>query len=399
MKKADIAGRTISSRHLRRRAIAWSLTICALATGLAFTVPGTTAATAATRPASPSAYTAFPGRLYSVAAISANDAWAAGLGTSGSLIVHWNGRAWSQSLAGSGYFNSVAASSARDVWAVGGTNWGSPTQTLAEHWNGKTWAQVRTPNPAGGGLFNGVVATSPRNAWAVGDVGPGPGIPSATKPLIEHWNGKTWTIQGDQAPAGGGHFAAVTATSAANAWAVGWTGLTSEGSGQTTLIERWNGRAWTRVPSPNLPGSTASVLNAVTAVSADNAWAVGYGSVGGRYNALTMHWNGQHWTLLTSNTPGGDVSLLGVTASWTNNIWAVGITNPTRCSSGGPQCQTLVEHWNGVRWKVIPSPDPPSNYLNLLWGISAVSRTDIWAVGTTDYGSTLIAHWNGTVWS
>jgi hypothetical protein len=301
MRKADTPGKTISSHSLRARAIAWSLMICALATGLAFTVPRTTAAAAVTGSASRSAYTTFPGRLYSVAAVSANDAWAAGLGADSSLIVHWNG--------------------------------------------------------------------------------------------------KTWTIQGDQAPAGGGHFAAVAATSPSNAWAVGWTGLTSEGTGQQTLIERWNGRSWTRLPSPNVPGSTASVLNAVTAVSADNAWAVGTATVGGRYNSLTMHWNGQYWTLVTGNTPGGDASLLSVTSSWTNNIWAVGITNPTRCGNGGPQCQTLVEHWNGARWKVIPSPDPPSAYLNVLWGISAVSRTDIWAVGTTDYGSTLIVHWNGASWS
>jgi hypothetical protein len=399
MKTADAPGRTNSSHPLRARAIAWSLMICALATGLAFTVPGVAATAAVTRPASRSANTTFPGRLYSVAAISANDAWAAGLGADSSLIVHWNGSAWSQSLAGPGYFIGMAASSARDVWAVGGTNWGSPTQALAEHWNGKAWTRVPTPSPAGGGLLNGVAATSPQNAWAVGDAGPGPGIPSATKPLIEHWNGKTWTIQGDQSPAGGGHFAAVAATSAGNAWAVGSTGLNSEGSGQQTLIERWNGKAWTRVPSPNLPGSTASNLDAVTAVSADNAWAVGYATVGGRYNALTMHWNGQHWTLVAGNTPGGDASLLNVTSSWTNNIWAVGITNPTRCGNVGPQCQTLIEHWNGVRWKVIPSPNPPSAYLNVLWGISAVSRTDIWAVGTTDYGSTLIVHWNGTSWS
>jgi hypothetical protein len=399
MKKADARGRTISSRLLGGRALAWSLLTCALAAGLAFTGPGAAASAAVAGPASGSAYTTFPGRLYSVAAISASDAWAAGLGASGSLIVHWDGSAWSQSLAGQGYFQDVAASSGRDVWAVGGTSWFSPTQTLAEHWNGTSWARVSTPSPAGGGIFDGVAVTSPQNAWAVGDAGPGPGIPSATTPLIEHWNGKTWRIQGYQAPAGGGHFAAVAATSPGNAWAVGSTGPDSEGTGQQTLIEHWNGTAWTRVPSPNLPGSTGTFLNAATAVSADNAWAVGYASVGGRYESLTMNWNGHQWTLVPGNTPGGDASLLGVTFSWTNNIWAVGITNPTRCSNGGPQCQTLIEHWNGVRWKVLPSPNPPSDYLNLLWGISAVSRTDIWAVGTTDYGSTLIVHWNGTSWS
>ena len=97
-------------------------------------------------------------------------------------------------------------------------------------------------------------------------------------------------------------------------------------------------------------------------------------------------------------TPGGDAAFHGVVATWTHNIWAVGMTNPTHCGHG-PQCQTLIEHWNGTRWKVIPSPDPPSGYLNILDAASAVSRADIWAVGSTDYASTLVAHWDGTSWS
>jgi hypothetical protein len=48
---------------------------------------------------------------------------------------------------------------------------------------------------------------------------------------------------------------------------------------------------------------------------------------------------------------------------------------------------------------VLPSPNPPSGYLNLLWAASATSRDNVWAVGTTDYGSTLIVHWNGTAWN
>jgi hypothetical protein len=140
--------------------------------------------------------------------------------------VHWDGSTWSQSLSGAGYFEYVAASSARDVWAVGGTNWFSPSQTLAEHWNGSSWTQIRTPSPAGGGYLRAVAATSSKNVGAVG-----------------------------------------------------WTGLNSEGTGQRTLIEHWNGRTWTRVPSPNA-GTTASYLDAVTVISSDNAWAVGSYVVG-----------------------------------------------------------------------------------------------------------------------
>jgi hypothetical protein len=60
----------------------------------------------------------------------------------------------------------------------------------------------------------------------------------------------------------------------------------------------------------------------------------------------------------------------------------------------------LIEHWNSKRWKVLPSPNPPSRrYLNLLWAASATSRGSIWAVGTTDYNTTLIVHWNGAAGS
>jgi hypothetical protein len=47
----------------------------------------------------------------------------------------------------------------------------------------------------------------------------------------------------------------------------------------------------------------------------------------------------------------------------------------------------------------VPSPNPPSGYLNSLSGIATVSRDDAWAVGTTDYPNILIVHWNGTSWS
>jgi hypothetical protein len=153
------------------------------------------------------------------------------------------------------------------------------------------------------------------------------------------------------------------------------------------------------VPSPNAADATGSTLKSVTAISSDNAWAVGSAIIGGRSRALTMHWDGRRWTIVPGNTPDGDAGLLGVLATWTHNIWAVGIINPSTCGHGGPNCQTLIEHWNSKRWEVLPSPNPPSGYLHLLWAASATSRGNIWAVGTTDYGSTLIVHWNGAAWS
>ena len=297
-----------------KKVLAWSLSICAAAAGLALTVPGAVA-NASGPGAAKIAAPAFPGRLYGVVATSGHDVWAVGLNGSGSLIARWNGRTWSQSLTGPGYFIGAAASGPRDVWAVGGTNWFSPTRPLAEHWNGSSWRQAATPDPAGGGYFSAAAATSPSNAWAVGLVGPGPGVSSPATPLIEHWNGRAWTIQPVQKPATGGQFAGVQALSRLDAWAVGWTG----GSRQQTLIEHWNGKTWKRVPSPVI--GVQSFLHSVTVVSSANAWAVGsYQAGDGSNKTLTAHWDGRHWTVVPSATPGGDAGFLGVTASWTHNI-------------------------------------------------------------------------------
>lgn len=67
------------------------------------------------------------------------------------------------------------------------------------------------------------------------------------------------------------------------AWAVGY-------AGDRTLIERWNGTAWTRVSSPSPPG--ADDLAGVTAVSSRDAWAVGQSGPG---KILIVARNGMVW--------------------------------------------------------------------------------------------------------
>src|SRR6266851_2917489 len=72
---------------------------------------------------------------------------------------------------------------------------------------------------------------------------------------------------------------------------------------QKTLIEHWNGKQWSIVPSPNVSGSTSDILNGVEEVSARNIWAVGVfftRSAGGL--PLIEHWNGVQWSIV----PGAD---------------------------------------------------------------------------------------------
>lgn len=358
---------------------------------------GTISGTGCACPSSP--YLSVPNRLYGVAGSSTSDVWAVGLQPGNSLIMHWDGTCWTVSYNQPvGYLRDTSVVSASDAWAVGGTSWWNPSHTLALHWDGTSWTQVTTPNQGGSAIFNSVAATSASNAWAVGMIGPGPGVTSsAEEPLIEHWDGSAWSAQTFEVPTDGGTLWAVSYISATNAWAVGHTGGEGQGTGQATLIEHWDGTSWTRVSSPNATG-TANELYGVTAISANDVWAVGYTRTSsGVDHTLTMNWNGSNWIIVSSPNVNGDSGLQAVSGGSANDVWAVGAANGSTygCS---PKCVTVAMHWNGTSWTVVTTPNPSSTYLNAFLGVFEVASGDVWAVGTTDYQSTLIEHWNGTNW-
>jgi hypothetical protein len=106
---------------------------------------------------------------------------------------------------------------------------------------------------------------------------------------------------------------------------------------------------------------------------------------------------GANWQIISS--PNGTKAvneLHGVSAVSDNDVWAVGASYATERLTA----LSLIEHWNGTRWSIVPSPNPSST-VNVLNAVAAVSANDVWAVGTAPTGSNtvLIIHWNGTAWS
>jgi hypothetical protein len=74
----------------------------------------------------------------------------------------------------------------------------------------------------------------------------------------------------------------------------------------------------------------------------------------------------------------------------------------------GSPVQTLIEHWDGKSWQIVPSPNvgtPSVFQRNTLYAVAALSPTDIWTAGQFQLpdgsGSqlTLALHWDGTAWS
>jgi len=255
----------------------------------------------------------------------------------------------------------------------------APAVALAQ----AAWSVVTSPSPGPSvNDLNGVASVSASDVWAVGDFIIASG---ASQTLTEHWNGTQWSVVASPNPSAFHNvLRAVTAISTNDVWAVGW--FNNAQDIPRTLIEHWNGSSWSVVTSPN--GSNGSnFLFAVTAVSSTDVWAVGEFN---NTSTLTEHWNGHTWRVVSSPNSTGSNTLNAVQAVSATDVWAVGQT----------ATQTLIEQWNGKKWSVVASPNLTGN--NLLRGVAIVSATDIWAVGfvIASVGEqTLIEQWNGSSWS
>jgi hypothetical protein len=213
--------------------------------------------------------------------------------------------------------------------------------------------------------------------------------------LIEHWNGTTWSIVTSPNAQGNGALSGVTCSSASDCWAVGVHYISSVDVDKT-LIEHWNGTAWSIVASPNTSATQDNNLSDVTCASASNCWAVGQ-SFG---QTLTEHWNGTAWSIVSSanTSTGHSHHLLGVTCTSASDCWAVG-DYFTGSIENHPAIHTLIERWNGTAWSIVTSPSTTTTpQLDHLRDVTCASASDCWAVGDHS-NNTLTEHWNGTAWS
>ena len=388
-------------QHIRPRHI--SPVKAAVVAGVAVAVVAVVVA-AQTRSARPAAASfTVSGGLGGVAGTSAGNGWAVGFtgtitsASARTLILCWNGTTWTQvpspDPGTSRRIAGVAAASDGSAWAVGCTGCDSSTSasgsTLILRWNGTAWTQVPSPNPGTNSYLNSVAVAPDGTAWAVGDTD---STAYVLRTLILRWNGTAWTQvpspNPGRGPGMGSYLSGVAVTPAGTAWAVGYT----DSSGViSALILRWNGNAWTTVPSP----SPADSYRSGVAVTPDGtAWAVGYtgGNTSASIRTLILRWNGNAWTTVPSPSPAGSL-LFSVAATPDGTAWAVGYTGYTGSATS---TRTLILRWNGTAWTRVPSPDPgPGAELG---GVTALSGSDAWAVGIAG-GKTLILRWNGQTWS
>ena len=293
---------------------------------------------------------------------------------------------------------SVAAVSATDVWAVGSyySSTAGAVRTLVERYNGSTWSVVLSPSS--GNIDNDlqrVMVISSNDIWAVG-YWQDTNQPYQT--LAEHWDGTKWSII--VTPAGvtpsigyGYDVSGVSAVSSNDVWAV-W-------AASQPIVEHWDGSKWSIVTVPE-PGTSWNTVSDIVALSSTDVWIAGSYGDSGSYTtqALFEHWDGVKWTVVPGANAGWYSSnLLRIVANSGSDLWAVGYGFPTASSN----MQTLTEHWNGSTWSLVSSPNPGGWPVSLN-DVVAVSPYDVWAVGDMSqdapiYRLPVVLHWDGRAWN
>jgi hypothetical protein len=146
------------------------------------------------------------------------------------------------------------------------------------------------------------------------------------------------------------------------------------------------------VASPFINNSS---LSGTVALADNDIWAVGTitGNMTSNNVTLVEHFNGASWSVIpTPAVRGGGFAAVDGVAS--NDVWAVGQ------QAAGSSVTALIEHWDGTSWSVVSGPNV--GHGTFFSGVTAVSSNDVWAAGSNNSHNSsapLVEHWDGTSWS
>ncbi len=260
---------------------------------------------------------------------------------------------------------------------------------------------------------NGIDALSPTNVWTVGtylDEGAtGPAASFGFITDVEHWDGKKWSKSPSPSPVTpsgyqNAQFQAVSFDSPKDGWAVGVNA--NDGINTTVLVSHWDGSRWSLSPALN-PWTTAEPYygqTIATRASANSVTAITPNDVWIAVNSDTAstfeHWNGSTWTVV--DPPQGDSTpnlIPSMHAFSANDVWATGVhfDNLT-----GSESEPVIMHWDGTSWSV-SKLDPATTSDAAFTSISGSSPDDVWAVGSAidpavNTDVPISEHWDGHSW-
>ena len=266
--------------------------------------------------------------LSGVGAVSSTDIWAVGSDGKNALAVHWDGRRWQREQlprVKDSALADVAAVSPTDVWAVGSSGSFSGGMALVMHFDGRLWRVVDLAGTAPrGSRLSSIDVASAGDVWAVGAKGLGASASYGFTDLVLHWDGRSWrqVFSPLEDQVGSGPFAlAVDIAPSGEVWT-----LNDDLSANGPFFVRWSGRTHgvSKVYTPGSPGNDFEGIEDIAGASRTDLWAVGSRN-GDLQSPLVVHWDGKSWR--PEPTPFDSLKhryLNAVSAVSPRDVWAVG---------------------------------------------------------------------------
>lgn len=201
---------------------------------------------------------------------------------------------------------SVSCTSSEYCVGVGGypsAAVGAGDIPASEVWNGTSWTADAPVDPTANSYLSSISCTGPGQCVAVGANGPCTlSCGTAYSPLIEQLSGTTWSEM--SAPTFAGQLVSVSCSDASDCMAIG------QSSGGDPVIESWDGTSWTTEAAATPTGATTTELEGVSCTAPSDCVAVGqwtqqivetigvtYDTL---YHTLAEVWDGSGWTVVPS---------------------------------------------------------------------------------------------------
>jgi hypothetical protein len=272
------------------------------------------------------------------------------------------------------------------------TGWGLGADTsgnqFAARGSGRSWTTYRLPQivAGSGASYTAVAASSATDAWVVGQRSV-PGY-NRHQPVMLHFDGTTWTPFTQPDDGVNERLFSVAVLGSSNVWAAGWS-----------LLEHWDGQAWSKV-SPPVPAGASSVSLQSLSASGGDLWALASARIGSNQVVYLLHYDGTRWsTTPPLAEPANHFWMTGsVSATSPTNAW-VAVTDEDQ----NFDTAAIALHWDGSALRTVPMPT--NGVAQTLTGIAARSATDAWAVGTSEFSyrdnayRPAVYHFDGSAWS
>ena len=276
--------------------------------------------------------------------------------TSQTLIEVWDGTNWTiQTSANTSptednQLYSVSCTSVSSCVAVGDfyNGW---LQTLVQVWDGNSWSLQASPNSSATETNYLFAVSCVSSSWCVA-VGAFMRV-GRNQPMAQVWNGSNWSMQSAPSfsPTEDNYLEALSCVSASWCVAAGAHTINNEDVYET-MVQVWDGSTWSMQASPSTSQTESNYLFGMSCLSVSFCVAVGeyhdndY-STSTYQRSLVEVWDGSAWTIQPSPSPGPQVR---------TNMNSVSCVSDWQCSAVGDYLdgtfKTLVLALTG--------PEPPT---------------------------------------